>query len=144
MKRMIIALLATSALAAPALAQNASPPTQKPQPQQEHSQRQSMAKPQHAQKNQQQAANQQQPGKQVANQQPISPQSLNRGKVRQLQTALNKDGFPVGRVDGIWGTRTREAVQKFQESKGMPGNGALNQNTLAALGVQLNTQQSSG
>ncbi|MEQ9315957.1 MAG: lytic murein transglycosylase [Henriciella sp.] len=63
---------------------------------------------------------------------------LNNEEVRQLQAALNQLGFDAGVVDGIAGTGTRAALQRFQKSKGFladgyPSRPALDQ-VLAALG----------
>src|SRR5699024_7316581 len=39
----------------------------------------------------------------------------NRGeKVKRLQRALNKANFKVGKVDGIYGAKTEDAVKRFQ------------------------------
>jgi peptidoglycan hydrolase-like protein with peptidoglycan-binding domain len=54
--------------------------------------------------------------------------------VRQIQTALNNDGFNAGQPDGKWGQRTRQALQKFIRSK----NGQLTEDALAQLGVNPN------
>ena len=135
MKSVIIALLAGTALAAPALAQNTTqPPQSQMQPQNNQKpkaqpQKQSQAQPQQAPQQKQQ---------QAANRKPISPTSLNNGQIRQMQTALDKDGFKAGRADGIWGPQTRAALEGFQKSKGMTSNGQLTQNTMTALGVNVN------
>ncbi len=94
MRKTFITFLATAALVTPALAAPNLPKYQPPQPQ--------------AQANQQ-----------ASNQQTVSPSSLSRDEIRQMQTALNNDGFNVGQPDGKWGPRTRAAVQKFDQSKGI-------------------------
>jgi N-acetylmuramoyl-L-alanine amidase len=43
--------------------------------------------------------------------------------VASLQSLLNRLGFDCGRVDGIYGPRTSEAVAEFQENIGLPRNG---------------------
>ncbi len=127
MRKLAIALLATavSLPAAGAMAQNnntsanpANQPSQmnKQQPQANNSQDQNA--------NQQQAQNQ-----------PIQPQDLSRSEVRQVQVALNKQGDNVGRVDGHWGPKTKEALNKFQQSKGIQANGQLTRQTVADLGL---------
>ena len=35
-------------------------------------------------------------------------------EVRQIQTALKKQGYYTGSVDGIYGSQTQAAVRKFQ------------------------------
>jgi len=54
-------------------------------------------------------------------------------RVRQLQTALQQQNFPVGDIDGIYGTRTRDAVAAFQTAQGLAGTGVADQATLLAL-----------
>jgi peptidoglycan hydrolase-like protein with peptidoglycan-binding domain len=58
---------------------------------------------------------------------------LNRTQTRMLQHQLNRAGLDVGRADGIFGTRTKEALQKWQTQKGLTASGEVDQNTLAAL-----------
>lgn len=43
--------------------------------------------------------------------------------VMYLQQALNGLGFDAGPVDGISGKRTRGAINKYQESRGLPASG---------------------
>jgi len=76
--------------------------------------------------------------------QDIRPNRLSRQQIRQIQEALNKDGFDAGHVDGIWGPHTRTALKNFQTARNMAsGNasskGRLDEQTLSALG--LNPQQ---
>ena len=137
MKKTIITLLATAALAAPAFAANNAadqPPQPDMQQQQPTDQQQSQAKPQDTQ---QQAQAQPQNGNQ-----PISPKSLNRNEVRQMQSALDKDGFKAGKPDGKFGPKTRQALQKFDQKKGIQSqNGQPTEQTLADLGVNTNQDQ---
>lgn len=72
---------------------------------------------------------------QAAAGQSIPSKQLGRSGVRQMQQALNKNGQHV-RADGVVGPQTRQALQSYQKSKGMPANGRINQQTLADLGVQ--------
>lgn len=142
MKRTIITLLATAAMAAPAFAANNTanqpqqPGMQQQQPQ-TSPQQQSQAKPQDTQPQQQQAQAQPQNGNQ-----PIPPNSLSRGEVKQMQQALNQDGFKAGKPDGKLGPRTRQALQKFDQKKGIQSkNGQPTEQTLAQLGVNQNQNQ---
>jgi Putative peptidoglycan binding domain len=66
----------------------------------------------------------------------VSASSLSRNEIRQIQTALNNDGFNAGPVDGKWGPHTRQALQKFIRSK----NGQLTEDALAQLGVNPSQQ----
>jgi hypothetical protein len=73
----------------------------------------------------------------------IEPASLNKTKIRQLQMKLNKAGYSAGSVDGIWGGKTRQALRNYQRQEKLPGNGQLNQQTLAQLGVNGGNQSQS-
>ena len=60
--------------------------------------------------------------------------NMNGSLVRDLQSALKHQGFNPGPIDGIYGWRTRAAVQKFQKAKGI-SSGALTQETIKTLGL---------
>ena len=62
--------------------------------------------------------------------------ALSHDQVTQLQVALNQKGFDAGQVDGVFGSQTSTAIQKFQTSQGMPATGQPDSQTLSALGVQ--------
>jgi hypothetical protein len=72
---------------------------------------------------------------QSSNERTILPATLSRSDVRQIQQALDKNGFQVGRVDGRWGPKTSNAVRQFQQSKKLQAKGQLNQQTLSDLGL---------
>lgn len=55
-------------------------------------------------------------------------------QVRWLQTRLNEEGFKCGNIDGIFGSRTTDAVKKFQKKKGLKVDGLAGKNTVTALG----------
>ncbi|MDZ7710619.1 MAG: peptidoglycan-binding domain-containing protein [Roseovarius sp.] len=44
---------------------------------------------------------------------------------RQVQTALNAFGFPVGAVDGALGPKSRAAIRNYQDYMGYPSTGQL-------------------
>ena len=54
-------------------------------------------------------------------------------RVRAAQMHLSFLGYDTGGVDGWFGEKSHRAVIKFQSSKGMASNGALDDATLAAL-----------
>lgn len=129
MKKIAIALLATTVLGTPAVlaAPNNQQQPQGQQMQQNKSQGGQNAKDQQApQSGQQQSAEASQP---------ISPQNLSRSQLRQVQQALDKDGFKAGRADGRWGHETQNAVKQFQQSKQLRATGQLDQQTVADLGL---------
>ncbi len=55
--------------------------------------------------------------------------------VREIQQALNDQGFDPGQIDGIWGQNTASALQDYQRSAGLEPTGQPNTNTLQQLGV---------
>ncbi len=59
------------------------------------------------------------------------------GVVKQVQQALNAQGYNVGTADGIMGIRTRDQLAKYQKANSLPV-GNLNIETLRSLGVDAN------
>lgn len=56
-------------------------------------------------------------------------------EVRRVQSKLRELGFYSGKVDGIYGTNTRDAVRAFQRSVGITADGIAGQKTLLYLGL---------
>lgn len=63
-------------------------------------------------------------------------ETQDRNAVREAQRALNDKGFPAGAADGIMGPHTEQALRQFQQAQGLDTTGALDQQTMSALGVQ--------
>ena len=55
--------------------------------------------------------------------------------IRQIQMRLTSAGFYPGPIDGFFGPRTREALRKYQDNKGLPMTGELDKATRIALDV---------
>lgn len=55
---------------------------------------------------------------------------------RSVQSKLDELGYEVGTVDGIWGNKTKTAIKQFQQNQQLKVTGALDNPTLAALGLQ--------
>jgi hypothetical protein len=53
----------------------------------------------------------------------------------QIQTALSERGYGVGTLDGIWGGRTRSALELFLSDNDLEYDGALSHDALQLLGV---------
>lgn len=56
-------------------------------------------------------------------------------EVRQIQEKLKRWGYYTGSVDGIYGSKTEQAVKKFQRSNGLTADGIAGKATLAAMGI---------
>jgi peptidoglycan hydrolase-like protein with peptidoglycan-binding domain len=125
MKKLLLATVASMALTVPALAQTAPGQDQSQQPSQ---MQQQPAQPQGMQ------------GPSSGQQAAISPSRLNRTDVRHIQQALDTKGFTTRSTDGRWGPETEAALRKFQQQQNIEGNGQLNHETLAALGVNLSAR----
>ncbi len=59
---------------------------------------------------------------------PVSPDTA-----RQIQAALHARGFYNGPIDGMIGPETQTALANYQQSKGMPRTGALDNSQLQDL-----------
>ena len=56
-------------------------------------------------------------------------------EVVKIQTKLKQWGYYNGDVDGIYGSRTKAAVEKFQRNNGLYVDGIAGTNTLRAMGI---------
>lgn len=54
-------------------------------------------------------------------------------EVKDLQERLNALGYDCGEADGVFGTRTKNAVVRFQTSNGLDPDGIVGHKTWAAL-----------
>lgn len=52
------------------------------------------------------------------------------GEVELLQNFLNEKGYDLGRVDGVFGLKTRRSLKQYQEDNGQRPTGILNEETL--------------
>jgi peptidoglycan hydrolase-like protein with peptidoglycan-binding domain len=121
MRKIVIALLATTLIGSPVFAAS-------------NNQKQPQTK-------QQQTSQTQPPKQQQTAQDNQTQQNLPRREIRQAQQALNKDGFKVGRADGRLGPETEAAIKQFQQSKQIQPSGQLDQQTMADLGLDTSRQQ---
>ena len=107
MNRLVLAIVATAAIAYPACAQQ--------------------------QGQRQPAANQ--PARSQNTHQQISGDDLSPQQIRDIQNALKQKGFASGRVDGLWGPHTETALRDFQKGHAMQASGQVDQQSLSALGL---------
>jgi len=62
-------------------------------------------------------------------------QAVSDSVVRQVQVALDNDGYNAGPADGEFGTRTRVALSDYQRDHGLAATGQITDSTLKSLGV---------
>jgi hypothetical protein len=67
-------------------------------------------------------------------QESVCKQSMTQVSISSVQTALKDAGFNPGPIDGIFGWRTRAALERYQRSNGL-SSGALTKETLSSLGL---------
>ena len=66
-------------------------------------------------------------------------ENLRPSSVRALQSRLHSLGFYSGAVDGVWGRSSQNAVQQFQQGRGLQPNGQLSPATLSAMGLPVDS-----
>ena len=57
--------------------------------------------------------------------------------LKQVQEKLSANGFAAGPANGTYNSKTQAALAQFQLSRNLPASGALDDNTLWELGVEL-------
>jgi N-acetylmuramoyl-L-alanine amidase len=65
-------------------------------------------------------------------------------EVREIQTRLINWGYMNGKVDGIFGTKTKAGVEYFQRKNGLAVDGIAGKKTLAALGINSSSGSTGG
>ncbi len=55
--------------------------------------------------------------------------------VATVQSRLRDLNFYSGAIDGVWGGATQQAIEQFQQGRGLQVNGQLNPATITALGL---------
>ena len=63
-------------------------------------------------------------------------------QIKTVQQKLKNWGYYTGNGDGIYGTKTRNAVIYFQKNNGLVADGIVGSKTAAALGMSLSSQSS--
>ncbi len=63
-------------------------------------------------------------------------------EVTQIQTKLKRWGYYTGSIDGIYGTKTVNAVKYFQRKNGLTADGIAGPATLAAMGITSSSSSS--
>ena len=60
-----------------------------------------------------------------------------------IETKLKRWGYYNGEIDGIFGTQTKNAVISFQKKNGLVADGIAGKKTLAAMGINSSSSNSS-
>lgn len=55
--------------------------------------------------------------------------------VKKIQTKLSNWGYFNGKIDGVYGAQTSQAIKKFQSKNGLTPDGIAGSDTLRALGM---------
>ncbi|MCI9078720.1 MAG: hypothetical protein HFH68_07325 [Lachnospiraceae bacterium] len=55
--------------------------------------------------------------------------------VKKVQVKLNKSGYKCGKANGIYNTKTKKAIKKFQKKKNLSVNGKINKTLLKKLNL---------
>ena len=63
--------------------------------------------------------------------------------VKNIQTKLKNLGYYTGAIDGIFGSKTKSAVVRFQSDYGLTVDGIVGTKTLSALGLSSSSSASS-
>jgi peptidoglycan hydrolase-like protein with peptidoglycan-binding domain len=66
---------------------------------------------------------------------PVYQQPLSTQAVEDVQARLQQLGYYGGPVDGVWGGSTRDAIERFQNTRHLAASGELNQATVTAMGL---------
>ena len=64
-------------------------------------------------------------------------------EVRTIQTKLKRWGYYSDGIDGIYGTKTMNAVKYFQRKNGLTADGIAGTQTLKAMGIYSSSSSSS-
>ena len=64
---------------------------------------------------------------------PTDDAGISRAERREVQQRLLDRGYDIGEVDGMIGSKTREAIKQFQSQQAMPVDGRAGQRVLKAL-----------
>lgn len=64
---------------------------------------------------------------------PTDDAGISRAERREVQQRLLERGFDIGEVDGMIGSKTREAIKQFQAQQGLPTDGRAGQRVLRTL-----------
>jgi peptidoglycan hydrolase-like protein with peptidoglycan-binding domain len=64
------------------------------------------------------------------------PEETPGSDVKEMQQTLQNKGRYLGKVDGVFGLRTRASIREFQKAESLPVTGQLDVRTAGKLGVR--------
>ncbi|MGP0019770.1 MAG: peptidoglycan-binding domain-containing protein [Candidatus Sulfotelmatobacter sp.] len=64
--------------------------------------------------------------------------------VQGMQQILQDDGLYHGKIDGVFGLRTRASIREFQKAENLPVTGQLDAQTASKLGVRPESREDTG
>jgi len=67
---------------------------------------------------------------------PIGPESPSE-RIAEVQRALLALGFKIGKADGVWGSKTRNALVRFQKNHKLEADGFVGPKTARAINREL-------
>lgn len=70
--------------------------------------------------------------------QATAPEHLSQTQLKQVQQKLKAENLYKGKIDGRMGPDTKQAIEQFQQKNNLQQTGQLDQQTLAALDVNVN------
>ena len=72
------------------------------------------------------------------------PTVVQANDVKKIQEALQGNGQYAGKVDGVFGLRTRASIRGFQKAENLPVTGELDVQTAGKLGVRPEVREEKG
>jgi peptidoglycan hydrolase-like protein with peptidoglycan-binding domain len=72
------------------------------------------------------------------------PTVVQANDVKKIQEALQGSGQYAGKVDGVFGLRTRASIRGFQKAENLPVTGQLDAETAGKLGVRPEGREPTG
>jgi peptidoglycan hydrolase-like protein with peptidoglycan-binding domain len=72
------------------------------------------------------------------------PKETSADDVKQMQQTLQNKGHYGGKVDGVFGLRTRASIRGFQKAENLPVTGELDVQTAGKLGVRPESRENTG
>jgi peptidoglycan hydrolase-like protein with peptidoglycan-binding domain len=67
----------------------------------------------------------------------VEPLPMERADIRRTQQLLALLGYAPGPVDGFYGPRTRGAIERFEEARGLPVSGTVSPALIERLALEL-------